>query len=121
MKNNFIGEIIVSLLLIGLLGFFINPLDLLMPQAMHPLMIPLLIILFIIFTGFLWKEFPGDEREQLHKYISSRFAYFSVIATLILGITVQSFHQAIDPWLIIAICITLLAKIFGLGYGYLKH
>jgi glycerol uptake facilitator-like aquaporin len=121
MKNNFLIETIISLVLIGLLVFFINPLDLLMPQSMHPLMVPLLIILFIVFAGFLWKEMPGDEREQLHKYISSRFAYFAVITALIVGIIVQNFHNKIDPWLIITICIALLAKILGLIYGYFKH
>lgn len=121
MKNNFLGEIIISLVLIGLLVFFLNPLDLLMPQPLHPLMVPFLIVLFIIFAGLLWREAPGDEREQLHKYIASRFAYFAVIATLITGVIMQSFKGVIDPWLIIAICIALLAKILGLIYGHLRH
>ncbi len=121
MKNKFIGETIISLILIGLLIFFVNPFDFLMPQQMHPLMIPLLIILFIIFAGLLWKENPGDEREQFHKFIASRFAYLAGIATLIMGIIIQSVHHVIDPWLIIAVCITLLAKIIGLIYGYFKH
>lgn len=121
MKNKFVGEIIISLVLIGLLVFFINPLDLLMPQQMHPFMIPILVLLFIIFTALLWKETPGDEREQLHKFIASRFAYFAAVSILIIAIVFQSFHGQIDLWLIIAICITLLAKIFGLIYGYIKH
>lgn len=121
MRNNFIGEIIISLALIGLLIFFINPLNLLMPQPLHPFMVPFLIVLFIIFAGLLWKETPGDEREQLHKFIASRFAYFAVITTLILGVIFQSFKGKIDPWLIIAICIALIAKIVGLIYGHIKH
>ncbi len=121
MKNNFIGEIIISLFLIGLLIFFINPLDLLMPQVLHPFMVPFLVVLFIIFTGFLWKETPGDEREQLHKLIASRFAYFAVITTLTAGVIFQSFKGEVDPFLIIGICIALLAKILGLMYGYIKH
>ncbi len=121
MKNNFVGEIIISLVLIGLLVFFINPLDLLMPQPLHPFMVPFLVVLFIIFAALLWKETPGDEREQLHKFIASRFAYFAVITTLIIGVIVQSFKGEIDPWLVIAICLALLAKILGLIYGYMKH
>ena len=84
-------------------------------------MVPFLIVLFIIFSGFLWKEVPGDEREQFHKFIASRFAYFAVITTLIVGIVVQSFNGKVDPFLIIGICIALLAKIFGLIYGHIKH
>lgn len=121
MKNNFIGEIIISVSLIGLLVFFINPLDILMPQPLHPFMAPFLVVLFIIFSGFLWKEAPGDERAQLHKFIASRFAYFAVITTLIIGILVQSFNGRVDPFLIIGICIALIAKIFGLIYAHIKH
>lgn len=121
MKNKFIGEAIISIILIGLLVFFLNPLELMMPKSMHAIMIPLLIVLFIVFTGVMWKETPGDEREQLHKFIASRFAYFAAIATLIIGIVTQSFQKSIDPWLIITICIALLAKIVGLIYGYFTH
>lgn len=121
MKNNFIGEMVISFALIGLLVFFINPFDLLMPQPLHPFMVPFLVVLFIIFTGLLWKEKPGDEREQLHKFIASRFAYFAVVATLIVGIVMQSFKKEVDPFLIIGICVALLAKILGFIYGHLKH
>lgn len=121
MKNKFIGETVISLALIGILVFFINPLDLLMPQPLHPFMVPFLVVLFIIFAGLLWKETPGDEREQLHKFIASRLAYFAVIATLIFGVIFQSFKGEVDPFLIIAICIALLAKTLGLIYGYIKH
>jgi uncharacterized membrane protein len=121
MKSNFIGETIISIVLIALLVFFLNPLELMMPQSMHVIMIPLLVVLFIVFAGVLWKETSGDERENLHKFIASRFAYFAAIATLVIGIVMQSFQKAIDPWLIITICVALLAKIAGLIYGYFKH
>ena len=121
MKNKFIGEIVISLILIGFLVCFINPFDLLMPQQMHPFMVPLLVLLFVIFTALLWKEKPGDEREQLHKYIAARFSYFAGLVILILGIILQSIYSEIDPWLVVTICIMLLAKILGRLYGYFKH
>jgi heme O synthase-like polyprenyltransferase len=121
MKNNFIGEAVISLVLIALLIFFLNPMELWMPQSMHAIMIPLLVILFIVFSGALWKEASGDEREQLHIFIASRFAYFAAIAALVIGIVIQSFQKAIDPWLIVAICVALLAKIAGILYGHIKH
>ncbi|MGI8419451.1 MAG: hypothetical protein ACR2LN_02290 [Candidatus Levyibacteriota bacterium] len=121
MKNKFLGEIVISFILIGLLVFFINPLDLLMPQQMHPFMVPLLILLFVIFTSLLWKEKPGDEREQLHKYIAARFSYFAGLVVLIVSIIIESTSGEIDPWLIITVCIMLLAKILGRVYGYMKH
>lgn len=121
LKNNFIGEAIISVVLIALLLFFLNPLELMMPKSMHAIMVPLLLVLFIAFTGVLWKETSGDERDNLHKFIASRFAYFAAVATLIIGIVMESFQKAIDPWLIITICVVLLAKIAGLIYGYFRH
>lgn len=121
MKNKFVGEISISLALVGLLVFFVNPLDLFMPNALHPFMVPFLLVLFIIFTGFLWKEAPGDEREQMHKFIASRFAYFATISTLVAGIVLQSFGGGIDPWIVVAISVGLLAKIFGIIYGHIRH
>jgi len=121
MKNNFIGEILISILLIGLLIFFINPLDLLMPHMLHPFMIPFLTVLFIIFIGLLWKETPGDERTQLHKFIAGRYAYFALTSTLIFGVIYQSYTGEIDPFLVIGLCIAFLTKIIGLIYVNSKH
>ena len=118
---NFLGETIISLFLIGLLIFFINPLDLLMPKQLHLFMIPTLVLLFIFFAAIIWKEKTSDERQQLHRFIASRFAYFASVTVLFLGIIYQSTYNAVDPWLIIAVCVILLSKIAGLVYGHLKH
>ena len=121
MKNKFFGEFILSLALIVLLILFLNPVTLMMPQPMHPLMVPLLVILFVLFAAMLWHEQPGDERDQLHKFIASRFAYFAAVTAMTVGIIVQHSSGTIDPWLIITLCVTLLAKIIGLFYSHLKH
>lgn len=121
MKNKFIAELILSLVLIVLLLLFLNPLTLMLPQPMHPIMIPLLVVLFIIFAAMLWNEQPGDEREQLHKFIASRFAYFAAVAGMTVAIVVQHQTGTIDPWLIIILCVTLLAKLLGIFYSNFKH
>ena len=121
MKNKCIGELILSVALIGLLLFFLKPLVVMMPQQMHPVMIPLLVVLFIVFAALLWKEKPTDEREQLHTLIASRFAYFASVAILVIAIIMQHANGSIDPWLIIAVCVMLLAKIVGLLYGNMRH
>ena len=121
MKNNFLGEIIISVVLIGVLLFFIQPVYHMMPNVMYPLMSPLLIIIFIILAATLWKEAPGDEREQLHKLIASRIAYFAAIATLVVAITLETSQGRLDPWLVISACVLLLAKITGVIYTKLKH
>lgn len=121
MKNNFIGEIVISGILLGLLIFFVNPMDITMPEQMHEVMGPVLVIFFAIVLGVGWKEAAGDERENLHKLIASRFAYFAGIAALLTGIIVQSSHNVLDSWLVITVTVMLLAKIVGLIYGYLKR
>lgn len=91
-----------------------------MPQMMHPLMLPLLIILFLVLAGFVWKEIPGDERQQLHKYISTRFAYFAGITVLFIGICIEVHYDSLDIWLVIALCMMLFSKFIGLLYAYWK-
>jgi hypothetical protein len=116
MKNN-LFEILISLVLIGVLVIFANPMVFTMPTEMHVVMGPSLIFLLILFTGIFWKEQKGDERETLHKYIAGRFAYFAGITVLVLAIVLQSLHNVLDSWLVIALAIMLLAKIVGLLYG----
>ena len=80
-----------------------------------------ILIFFYIFYFTNTKEKTSDERQQLHRFIASRFAYFASVTVLFLGIIYQSAYNAVDPWLIIAVCVILLSKIAGLVYGHLKH
>ena len=115
-----IVEIAISLLLIIVLILFADPFVTRMPHGMHPFMVPMLVVLFVLFAAIVWKEAPGDERDGLHKFVASRFAYFAGITVLIVGIIVESFSGTIDPWLIGSICIILLAKLAGTLYSKLK-
>jgi len=116
MKNN-IGEIVISIILLGLVVVFANPMAFTMPEQMHEVMGPSLVILLAIFAAVFWREQKGDEREALHKYIAARFAYFAGVAVLLLAILLQSLRHVLDPWLVIAVAVMLLAKIFGLLYS----
>ncbi len=121
MKENFLGEIAISAVLIGILAFFLEPLNLMMPDIMHPVMVPVLAIVFVILAASLWKENRGDERVEYHKFISSRFAYFAAVATLVVAIIFQTLRSELDPWLVVTVCILLLAKIAGIIYANIKH
>ena len=120
MKNNFFGEMLISLVLMGLLLFYLHPFEPMMPRPIHSFMIPLVVILFIFLTAFFWRETPGDEREKFHRLIVSRFAYFAGTLALIIGIISQSLHHSVDSWLIITLCVMLLAKIIGSLYTKMK-
>src|SRR3989344_5120219 len=117
MKNNTIVEVLISLILLIFLLLLLNPFGLLMPKPMEMLLLVGLALIFIIFIGFFWKENVVDERESLHRYIAGRFAYFTGVSILTLGVLAQSFRHSLDSWLIAALIFMILAKIVGLFYG----
>lgn len=121
MKNSYFGEIIISLILIVLLVFLINPMNFWMPQPANMMMVAALAVLFVIFAGFVWKEKASDERESLHRYIGARFAYLTGTGVLVLGVVFESLSHMIDGWLVIALGAMILAKVVGLLYGRIKH
>ncbi len=121
MKNNLIQEIAVSLILIVLLALFLNPFGFWMPNALLMMMMLGLVVVFVVFASFVWKENARDEREGLHKMIAGRIAFLVGTALLVVGIIVQSFKHELDFWLIFTLGTMILAKIIGLVYGRIKH
>ncbi|KKQ34381.1 MAG: hypothetical protein US51_C0041G0003 [Microgenomates group bacterium GW2011_GWA2_37_6] len=86
MKNKFLTEISISAILIVLLTLLLDPFMLLMTTQIQMMMIAAVLIIFISFCVFVWREKSKDEREQLHKQIASRFAYLSGASVLIIAI-----------------------------------
>lgn len=121
MKNNFWGEITISLVLIFLLILLLNPLGLSMSQSVQMMLTVGLAVIFIVFATFVWKEKAADERESLHRYIAARFAYLAGTAILIVGVIIQSFNHLLDFWLIFALAVMIFAKIIGRIYSQFKH
>ena len=121
MKNNFLQEIIVSVVLIILLVLFLNPFELWMPPILLMMMMLGLVIVFSLFASFIWRENDKDEREGLHKMMAGRFAFLAGTATLVIAIIIQSFRHELDVWLVVTLGIMILAKIVGLLYGRIKH
>lgn len=118
MKGNvIISETGISIILVILLFIFLNPFDLLMPPPFLSMLVIILIAVFGIFAALIWKERARDEREGLHRMLAGRFAFLAGSGILVLGIIVQSLHHSIDPWLIYALVIMIIAKIIGLLYG----
>ncbi len=117
MKNKFLTEISISTILIVLLIFLLDPFKILMTTPVQMMTIAAVLIIFISFCAFVWKEKSKDEREQLHKQIASRFAYLSGASVLIIAIVIQSINHSIDPWIVIALIVMILAKIAGSLYA----
>ncbi len=121
MKNKFLTEISISAILIVLLTLLLDPFMLLMTTQIQMMMIAAVLIIFISFCVFVWREKSKDEREQLHKQIASRFAYLSGASVLIIAIVAQSFNHTLDPWIVFALIVMILAKIAGSLYANNKY
>ncbi|MDX1608243.1 MAG: hypothetical protein R3251_03480 [Candidatus Spechtbacterales bacterium] len=115
------NEVIISVLLLTLLVSLLNPFGLWMPDEILYLTIGGVFVLVSIFSSFVWKESARDEREQLHKMIAGRFGYLAGMATLLLGIIIESIDSHPSPWLISAVAAMVLGKIFGAHWAKLKR
>ena len=115
------NEVIISLLLLILLVALLNPFGFWMPDEVLYLTVGGVFILVAIYSGLVWRESSADEREQLHKTIAGRFGYLAGLFILLIGIIVQSIDSHPDRWLITAIAVMVLAKIFGLYWARRKR
>ena len=118
MKKQYLGEILLSIVLIVLAIGLLDPFMLLMPGEMAMTVMLLLVLLFVIYTVFFWKERVQDEREEMHRLLVGRLAWLSGSSILILGIVWQGFiiHK-VDPWLVLALSVMVLTKMLGRIYG----
>lgn len=121
MKNNLSQEVFVSVILIILLVLFLNPFDFWMPNALLMMMVLGFVVVFALFASFVWRENHRDEREGLHKMMAGRVAFLFGAALLVLGIVVQSFNHALDPWLVFILGGMIVAKVMALMYGRIKN
>jgi hypothetical protein len=75
--------------------------------------------LLIVWAGFVMFEKAGDERETSHRMHAGRVAYLSGLAVLTVGLVVQGFQHAIDPWIAFALSAMVLSKL--VARTWLEH
>ncbi len=109
MKNNNTIILLIAILLV--VGLFINPFDFWMPTAFVYMLLASLLIVFAIFAGFVWQEGKGDEREQALRSHAGRIGYIATTTTLVVGIVVQALTDYVDPWLVAALGVAVVAKL----------
>jgi heme A synthase len=119
--NSFLSEIVISLIMAVFLILLGNPLSANMSKSMHMAVILGLSLIFILFASFIWKEKVKDEREIMHRYIASRFAYITAVVLMTVGVIAKSLQHEYDRWLIFTLLFVVLAKVIGLIYGHIKH
>lgn len=113
------SELSVGVGLLVLLYIIFNPFSWFMPGYLIMSFLIAAIVLYVAFATFLWKENKGDEREQYHRLFADRIAYLVGSAVLLIGIVIGELGHALDPWLIYALAIMVIAKVVGLIYS--KH
>lgn len=110
------SEIVIGTLVLCILGVFLNPTHLLMPDSVNMLLILSLILGFLGFVGLIWRENASDEREAAHIQKAGRLSFLVGESILVLGIVVQALGHEIDPWLLYALSGMVLTKLLSRAF-----
>jgi hypothetical protein len=111
MKNNLLLGIVV-LIIVALLVSLADPFMLLMPASFVMMALVVASVLVCVFAGFVLREKAGDEREALHRLTAGRIAYLAGLAVLALGVLCEGIRaHHVDPWLLIALGVMIVAKL----------
>lgn len=121
MKNHFLQETLVSIILIILLILFLEPFGFFMTNTLLMMMVIGLIVVFALFANFIWRENARDEREILHRFTAGRIAYLTGTAGLVIGIIAQSFQHSLDSWLVFILGAMIFAKVIGSIYNRVRN
>lgn len=113
-------ETISAIAILGIAILFLNPGHLSMPDSMQSMLIVGLIVSFLTFAAYLFREKSSDEREAIHILTAGRISYLVGVGTLIVGIILQALKHEIDPLLIIALCLMIFSKLISRIYSHLK-
>ncbi len=108
-----IPELLIGTATLALSFILLNPADIFMPDMTTMLLLGLFLVLFGLFAVFVWRERSLDEREETHRMRAGHSAYLAVSGALALAIAAQSFSHNVDPWLVAAFAVAMLAKSFA--------
>lgn len=110
MKNN-LSETIVTVSLVILALLLLNPFHFWMPDMMVMCMLAVTLGLFGVFASFILREKARDERDGAHRTLAGRNAFLAGAGVLTLGIVVQGYTHAVDPWLVVTLVVMVVVKI----------
>lgn len=109
--NNTYVPIIVGLVLAFFLLTLANVVPFWMPMMSEMMALLLVVVLMIVWAGFVIKEKPQDEREGQLIMRSGRMAYLAGLGILMVALIFQGLAHAIDPWITITIAVMVLVKL----------
>jgi len=106
--------LLVSGILLGLLLLVLNPGMFWMPSMLEMSIGLTILVLFIVFCAYIWKEQARDEREQAHILYAGRFAFFVGSGILVAGTLFEYFiHHNVNKWIVFALASMILTKTLG--------
>ena len=123
MKNKELVSVFgLSLLLLGLVSLCLGPVQALwMPTMFANMILLAVIVVFIIFAVFIWKEKAQDERAELHRLAADRVAFLVGSGVLVCGVLWETWHHGDNTWLLAVLVGMVLAKLAALVYQELRR
>lgn len=115
--NNKSLQILVALVLAFFLMVLADFVPFWMPMMGEMLALVIVVVLLLVWVGFVMQEQAQDEREILLKMKAGRVAYLSGLGVLTLGLVVEAFSHNIDPWITIGLAVMVLSKLFSRLYN----
>ncbi len=82
-----------------------------MPMMGEMIALLLVVVLLVLWAGFVLQENAQDEREVVLKMHAGRVAYLGGLGFLMLALVVQGMNHAIDPWVAGALAVMVVAKL----------
>ncbi len=109
-----IKEFLILPLLAGLLYLHTGP----YAHGMFAMGGGVIVLLLIgIYAGFVWNEFPRDEREEYIHGKAHKIAFLSALLVLVVGITTEYLMGHNDVWLLGTLIALLAGKSIGSAYA----
>ena len=113
-------EVISAIVILGIALLFLNSSSLSMPMSVQSTLILALLLAFIRFAAFIFKEKSSDEREDVHVQKAGRISYLVGVGVLVVGLIYQALNHEIDSWLVFALCAMVFSKIIFRIYSNFK-
>ncbi len=91
-----------------------------MPETTNAMIVVVMIVSFLAFVAFVFKEKSLDERESIHILKASRISYLVGVGVLVFALIIQTLMHSIDIWIVYAIIAMVVSKLVTRIYSHYK-
>lgn len=91
-----------------------------MPKTADAMFIVGIVVAFLAFSAFIFKEKSLDERESSHILKASRISYLVGVGVLTFALIIQTLMHSIDIWIVYALTAMVLSKLISRVYSHYK-